>query len=83
MTRGGTIAVSSTTEHVATGSVEGMTAAQARYHLKRARERIASLVAMLDDERGEKEDLRREVRRLRRILGDVRVAISASDERSD
>jgi len=60
-----------------------MTAAQARYHLKRARERIASLVAMLDDERSEKEDLRREVRRLRRILGDVRVAISASDERSD
>lgn len=75
--------MSSTTEHVATGSIDGMTAAQARYHLKRARERIASLVAMLDDERSEKEDLRREVRRLRRILADVRVAISASDERSD
>lgn len=60
-----------------------MTASQARYHLKRARERIASLVALLDDEKAGKEDLRREVRRLRRIIGDVRVAVSGSGERSD
>lgn len=40
--------MSSTTEHVATGDVEKMTAPQARYHLRRARERIASLVTMLD-----------------------------------
>ena len=75
--------MSSTTEHVATGSVDAMTTAQARYHLKRARERIASLVALLDDEKAGKEDLRREVRRLRRIIGDVRVAVSGSGERSD
>jgi hypothetical protein len=60
-----------------------MTTAQARYHLKRARERIASLVALLDDEKAGKEDLRREVRRLRRIIGDVRVAVSGSGERFD
>lgn len=60
-----------------------MTAAQARYHLTRARERIASLVAIIDDERVEKAQLRRDVARLRRILAEVRTAVSASDARSD
>ena len=75
--------MSSTTDYSASAPISSMTAAQARYHLTRARERIASLVALLDDERKQNARLRRDAIRLRRILADVRVSVSAIDERSD
>lgn len=79
---GGAAAVSSTTEHVAAGDIDAMTAAQARYHLKRARERIASLVMMLDVVRDETTFWRARAKRAERQLAVVHAA-SASDARSD
>lgn len=80
---GGIGIVTNTTEHTATGELDRMTAQQARYHLRRARQRIASLVAHLDDVRQEKESLRREAARLRGLLSAVAAIASGSGERLD
>lgn len=79
---GGTAAVSSTTERTATADVRTMTAAQARYHLTQARQRVATLVGMLDDEKAQAAALRREIARLRKLLRIVSDAVSDCDGRS-
>ena len=71
--------MSSTTEHVASGDVETMTPSTLRYSLRRARQRIATLVAMVDDLQRERTVLRARVRRLERQLGHVRDAANAND----
>lgn len=75
--------MTSTIEHIATGEIDRMTAQQARYNLRRARQRIASLVAHLDDMRQEKESLRRETVRLRGLLSAVASIVSDFGERLD
>lgn len=75
--------MSSTTERMATADVRTMTAARARYHLSQARQRIATLIGMLDDEKAQSAALRREVARLRARLRTVADAVSDCDGRSD
>lgn len=74
--------MSSTTERVATADVATMTAGQARYHLKRARERIATLVTMLDVVRDDAAAWRARAQRAERQLAVIHAA-SANDARSD
>lgn len=71
--------MSSTIEHVADGAIEKMTAAQARYHLRRARERIASLVAMLDSAQVHAAAWRVRAEKAEVALERVRRVVSASD----
>jgi len=71
--------MSSTIEHVATGDIERMTAAQARYHLRRARERIASLVAMLDGAQVHAAAWRVRAEKAEVALERVRRVVSATD----
>lgn len=59
-----------------------MTVGQARYHLKRARERIATLVTMLDVVRDDAADWRARAKKAERRLAVIHAA-SATDERSD
>lgn len=75
--------MSSTTEHVADGAIEKMTAGQARYHLRRARERIASLVAMLDGAQVHAAAWRVRAEKAEVALERVRRAVSVNDERPD
>lgn len=75
--------MSSTIEHVADGALEKMTAAQARYHLRRARERIASLVAMLDGAQVHAAAWRVRAERAEVALERVRRVVNASDVGSD
>lgn len=75
--------MTSTTEHVADGAIERMTAAQARYHLRRARERIASLVTMLDIVREDAGAWRARARKAEAALARVRHMVSATDEQPD
>lgn len=75
--------MTSTTEHVATGAIDRMTAAQARYHLRRARERIASLVAMLDSAQVNAAAWRVRAEKAESALALVRRAVNATDVRPD
>lgn len=75
--------MTSTIEHVATGDVDRMTAGELRYHLTRARQRIASLVRVVDDLRSERATLRARVRRLEGQRRAVVAIVSDSDEQSD
>lgn len=70
--------MSSTTEHVASGDVEMMTPSTLRYALRRARQRIATLIALVDDLQHERADLRRQVRRLEAQLARVRDVVDVS-----
>lgn len=74
--------MTSTVEHVASGSLDAMTAKEARYHLRRARERIATLVALLDERGKEVADWRERAKRAERRLAMIHAA-SATDERLD
>jgi uncharacterized protein YlxW (UPF0749 family) len=69
--------MSSTTEHVADGNIETMTPSTLRYALRRARQRVATLVAMVDDLQRERSALRARVRRLENQLDQVRDVASA------
>jgi hypothetical protein len=71
--------MSSTTEHIADGVIEKMTAAQARYHLRRARERIASLVAALDDARADASCWRTRAKDAEVALDRVRRLVNGTD----
>lgn len=75
--------MTSTTEHVASGDVATMTASELRYHLTRARQRIASLVVVVDDLRSERATLRARMRRLEGQRRAVEAIVSDSGERSD
>lgn len=70
--------MSSTTEHVASGDIETMTPSTLRYALRRARQRIATLIALVDDLQHERADLRRQVRRLEAQLERVRDVVDVS-----
>lgn len=59
-----------------------MTPSTLRYALRRARQRIATLVAMVDDLQRERSALRARVRRLEAQLERVRDAASATDAAS-
>jgi coproporphyrinogen III oxidase len=68
--------MSSTTAYVATANVDEMTVKEARYHLKRARDRICMLVTTIDDLRDYAAEWRRraqdaeaQLRRARAVLG--------------
>ena len=75
--------MTSTTEHAASGDVTKMTANELRYHLTRARQRIASLVAVVDDLRSERATLRARVRRLEGQRRAVEAIVSDSGGRLD
>jgi hypothetical protein len=75
--------MTSTIEHVASGDVERMTANELRYHLTRARQRIASLVRVVDDLRSERATLRARVRRLEGQRRAVVAIVSDSGGRFD
>ena len=75
--------MTSTIEHVASGDVATMTANELRYHLTRARQRIASLVVVVDDLRSERAALRARVRRLEGQRRAVEAIVSDSGARSD
>jgi len=60
-----------------------MTPSTLRYALRRARQRIAPLVAMVDDLQRERSALRARVRRLESQLERVRDAASATGAASD
>lgn len=73
--------MTSTTEHVAAGELSRMTAGQARYHLKRARERIATLVAMLDEAQVSAAAWRVRAGKAEAALERVRKTVNGSDAR--
>ncbi len=55
-----------------------MTPSTLRYALRRARQRIATLIALVDDLQRERADLRRQVRRLEAKLARVRDVVDVS-----
>lgn len=68
--------MSSTTDHQDYADVDGQTPGMLRHNLRRARERIATLIGMLDDERAKSSEARAEARRLRQRLDAAQRALN-------
>ena len=75
--------MSSTTEHHDYADVDGQTPAMLRHNLRRARERIATLIGMLDEERAKHAETRAGLRRLRARMDAATKALSGCGGRFD
>ena len=75
--------MSSTTEHQDYADIDGQTPAMLRHNLRRARERIATLIGMLDEERAKHAETRAELRRLRARMNAATKALSGYGGRPD
>lgn len=74
--------MSSTTDNENYAAVDGLTPGMLRHNLRRARERISTLIGMIDEERARHAETRAEVRALRRRLETAANALSGIGGRS-